>query len=90
MVTLLAVFISVPGAPGLVGQYHMPIVITLAMLVPDMNLDHAKAFAIVAHAMNLPPIIVTAAYAMYVERLGVGDLGRLTSTVVSNAPEGDR
>ncbi len=90
MVTLLAIFISAPGAPGLVGQYHMPIVITLAMLAPGINLDHAKAFAIVAHAMNLPPIIVTAAYAMYVERLGVGDLGRLTSTVASNPPESGR
>ena len=57
MQVLLAVFISVPGAPGFVGQFHTPLVITLMMLAPGMEDSRAKAFAIVTHLINL--ILIT-------------------------------
>ena len=76
MLSLLSVFIAAPGTPGLVGQYHVPLVLGLAMLVPATNVDHARAFAIVAHLNNLPPIILMAAYALATEHLGILQLGR--------------
>lgn len=62
MQSILSVFIAIPGAPGFVGQYHVPVVITLVMIVPNINIDHAKAFAIINHLIQLPPIIITGVY----------------------------
>ena len=76
MQAMLAIAIALPGAPGLVGQYHLPIVVGLVMLVPGIDLDRARAFAIVAHLINLPPLIITGVYALMTERLGLLELGR--------------
>lgn len=65
MEALLAVFIAVPGAPGFVGQFHVPIVITLVMILPGINIDQAKAFAIINHLAQLPPLIISAWYFMW-------------------------
>ncbi len=76
MLSLLAIGIAMPGAPGLVGQYHLPIVIGLVILVPGIDSDRAKTFAIVAHLANFPPLLVTGIYALMTERLGLLELGR--------------
>lgn len=62
MQSILSVFIAVPGAPGFVGQFHVPIVITLVMIIPDMNVDEAKAFAIINHLIQLPPVFILGIY----------------------------
>ena len=62
MQSILSVFIAVPGAPGFVGQYHVPIVITLVMIVSGINIDQAKAYAIVNHIIQLPPILIVGVY----------------------------
>jgi uncharacterized membrane protein YbhN (UPF0104 family) len=76
MQTLIAIFIAIPGPPGLIPQFTFPIVVGLVMLVPDIDPDRAKAFAIVTYIMNLLPLIVTGVYALRVERLGLIELGR--------------
>lgn len=89
LLSLLSVAIAAPGTPGLVGQYHVPLVLGLAMIVPAMSVDHARAFAIIAHLNNLPPIILTAAYVAATEHLGILQLGRegLKGEPASIAPE---
>ncbi|MFP6581869.1 MAG: lysylphosphatidylglycerol synthase transmembrane domain-containing protein [Candidatus Hydrogenedentota bacterium] len=62
MQSILSVFIAAPGAPGFIGQYHVPIVITLVMILPDMNVDEAKAFALINHLIQLPPVLILGAY----------------------------
>lgn len=62
MQSILSVFIAVPGAPGFVGQFHVPVVITLVMITPGMNVDEAKAFAIINHLMQLPPVLILGIY----------------------------
>ena len=73
MQALLAIFIGVPGAPGFVGQFHAPLVITLAMILPPAlyNDPEAKAFAIVMHLSTLPAIIVTGIVCLYIDRAAI-------------------
>jgi hypothetical protein len=76
MQAIMAVFISVPGAPGFVGQFHMPVVLTLVMVMPSMNVDQAKAFAIVTHLVQLPPVIILGGYFLVKDGFGLTSLAK--------------
>ena len=79
MQVLLAVFISVPGAPGFVGQFHTPLVVTLMMLAPGMEDSRAKAFAIVTHLINLILIGGVGLMCLWREDFHVADLSKKTN-----------
>lgn len=83
MQAMLAVFIAAPGAPGLVGQFHAPIVITLVMMAPAIDVNEAKAFAIVMHLLNFPPLIALAVYSMVTENLGLMELAKSSMRMAS-------
>lgn len=76
MQAILSFFISAPGAPGFVGQFHVPIVITLVMLVVGIDVDRAKAVAIVIHLMNLPPVGILGVYSLLTEHVGLFQLSK--------------
>lgn len=88
MQSLLAVAISAPGAPGFVGQFHVPLVLTLVMLVPDISLNDAKAFAIVTHLIQLPPVFILGIYFLAKDRLGLFELSS-AGEKMSHAQPGD-
>jgi len=79
MQLLLAVFISAPGAPGFVGQFHAPIVIGLVMFVPGIEDSRAKAVAIMMHLLNLVPVVAVGLVCLYTEKLGLVELARDSS-----------
>lgn len=74
MLAILGVFTSVTVTPGLVGQYHVPVVASLLMILPDMNVDEAKAVAIIAHLIALLPPVVLGVYCMVSQQLHFSDL----------------
>lgn len=76
MQAILSVFIAAPGAPGFVGQFHIPIVIALVMLVPDINVNHAKAAAILIHLLQLPPVGGFGVWCLLRENVGLFELQR--------------
>jgi uncharacterized membrane protein YbhN (UPF0104 family) len=76
MLAMIAVFIIVPVTPGVIGQYHIPVVACLLMVVPGMESDRAKAFAIVAHVLSLGPIVALGIFCLFWERLSFFDLIR--------------
>ena len=76
MELLVAVAISVPGAPGFVGQFHIPIVVALMLLVPGMDPSKAKAVAIVTHLINLIPVLIVGVFCMIWEDFRVSELRR--------------
>lgn len=76
MQALIAAGISIPGPPGFIGQFHIPVVIAFVMLVPGVNVDHAKGAAIVMHLMNLPPIALFGVWALVRENVGLFELSR--------------
>lgn len=87
MQTLIAVFIAIPGPPGLIPQFTFPIIVGLVMLVPGIDPDRAKAFAIVTYIMNLFPLVVTGVYALRIERLGMLELGRQGAKIAGDEPD---
>jgi len=74
MQALLAVAVSVPGAPGFVGQFHIPIVLSIVTLVPDATPDEAKAVAIVVHLINLFWVALIGVYCLFREQMGFARL----------------
>lgn len=78
MTAMIAVFISAPGAPGMIGQYHIPIVICLAML-SDLSGSQAKAVAIVMHLLNLVWFATTGAICLVQENMGLFELNSESS-----------
>jgi glycosyltransferase 2 family protein len=80
MEMLLAVAISVPGPPGFIGQFQVPIIVTLVMLVPGIEDSKAKAMAIVAHVANLIPVTVIGVFCLVREQFGFVELTRESRT----------
>jgi len=77
--SLLALAISIPGTPGLVGQFHAPIVIGVLLSVPgEMNeiAAKAKAMAIIIHLSNLFAVAVLGVVCLYMEKLSFVQLTR--------------
>ncbi|MCC6487811.1 MAG: flippase-like domain-containing protein [Candidatus Hydrogenedentes bacterium] len=74
--TVLALFVSAPGVPGMLGQFHIPIVGGLLMTVPGVPLSDTIAFAIVAHVANMIPITILGLYSLYREGFGFMELSK--------------
>jgi hypothetical protein len=69
--TFVAVAVSIPGAPGFIGQYHFAVVATLAVTLPNVPLEQAKAVALVAHVINLLPVLLLGLYSLYLENMSL-------------------
>ncbi|NIA14364.1 MAG: flippase-like domain-containing protein, partial [Nitrospiraceae bacterium] len=54
---LLAIAISVPSTPSFAGPFHLAIVVSLMMLIPETDDSVAKAIAIVAHLINVVTVV---------------------------------
>ncbi len=89
MQAILSIFIAAPNTPGFVGQFHIPIVLALVMTVPDVSVSSAKAYAIVAHLIQFPPIIAFGVWGLMREHMGLLQLQREGEAVAEeeNAPE---
>ena len=74
MLAMLGVFTSVTVTPGLVGQYHIPVIASLLMIFPGMDVNETKAVAIVAHLVALLPPVVLGVYSMLSEQLHIHNL----------------
>lgn len=87
---LLAFFVSAPGVPGMVGQFHMPIVVGMLMAIPNVSLPDCIALAIVAHVSNMVPITVLGAYTLSVEGLSLAELSQEVEEAEEAAEELER
>jgi uncharacterized protein (TIRG00374 family) len=71
---ILVVFIAAPNTPGFIGQFHVPLVLGLLLTVPDVGTHTAKAFAIVYHAIQLPPVFILGIACLLGERMNLFQL----------------
>lgn len=76
MQAILSIFIAAPNTPGFVGQFHIPIVLALVMTTPDISVSSAKAYAIVAHLIQFPPIVAFGVWSLMREHMGLLQLQR--------------
>ncbi len=86
MQALLAVFVSVPGAPGLIGQFHIPIVLAVLILSPETSPDEAKAAAIMLHLLNFIPLAAMGVYCLVREKMGLIELTRESARAQDRVP----
>ena len=84
---LVAGAISLPISPGLIGQFHLPIVIAFMMVVPGMDISKAVAFAWVLYLVNLIPVVVLGGISMFWEGFGLVELTRSGSAAKQAAKE---
>lgn len=71
VLAVLAIAISLPGAPGFIGQYHIGVMLPLYMLVPGIPQDTAGAVAIMGHLLNLLGVVIVGIYALQSEHVGL-------------------
>ena len=70
-VSLLSIVISVPGAPGFIGQFHAGVMGGLLLTVPQIDLNIARAIAILAHGANFISVICVGLICIYIEQFSV-------------------
>lgn len=81
ILSVLAVFISIPGPPGFIGPFHAGVVGGLILANPDVNINAARAMAIVGHLFNLIPIVIIGVICLSFERLELLELSRQSENV---------
>lgn len=65
----VAVAIALPALPAYIGQFQVPIVLTLLILVPGMDDATAKAASIVGYLVNLVPVLVAGIFCLLREHM---------------------
>ncbi len=68
-ITLLSIMISVPGAPGFIGQFHAGVIGGLVLTVPKVDINIARAISILAHGANFISVIAVGLICIYIEQL---------------------
>ncbi len=86
VLSLLSIFISIPGPPGFIGPFHAGVVGGLILVAPEINVNSARAVAIFAHLYNLIPIIIIGMVCLSFERLGLRELSREGEKLESDIP----
>ncbi len=76
MQAMIGLFVIVPLTPGLVGQFHLPIVAALAIAAPGVASTEAKAVALVAHVIMLVPVVIFGVLGLATERLTIREVAR--------------
>jgi uncharacterized protein (TIRG00374 family) len=72
---IVAVGISLPNSPGLVGQYHYLILLGLSLyLPPEVAKSTRLAYAILLHGIQVIWYIAVGAIAMFTSHVKLGDL----------------
>jgi uncharacterized membrane protein YbhN (UPF0104 family) len=74
VLAVMSVAISLPGAPGFIGQYHVGIMLPLFIMLPGLSLETASAVAILAHLINLAGVVIAGVYSLHSEHIGLLEL----------------
>ena len=86
ILSLLSVFISIPGPPGFIGPFHAGIVGGIILVNPEVNLNTVRAIAIFAHLFNLIPIVIIGVICLSFERLELRELSRESEDIEAGIP----
>jgi uncharacterized protein (TIRG00374 family) len=74
ILSLIAAFVAAPLTPGLVGQYHVPVLAGVLLVNPNVDASTAKAATIIGHLLFLVPIGVLGVAALLSTPLNARDL----------------
>jgi len=74
VVAMLSVAISIPGAPGFVGQFQLGIILGLFFTIENVDVNAAKAIGIMSHLINLGACVGVGLWCLYRENLALVEL----------------
>lgn len=74
ILTLIAAFVAAPLTPGLVGQYHVPVLAGVLLVDPDVAEPTAKAAVIAGYLLFLLPVSVLGVIALLSTRMRAWEL----------------
>lgn len=66
--TLLALVISLPVTPGVLGQFQLPIIAAILMFVPKASQADAMAASLTAYVLNIGVVYLTGFACLALER----------------------
>ncbi len=76
MQAILAVAIAAPSTPAFVGPFHIAIVLALVMTVPGVDVNTAKAYAIIAHLAQFPAVLLFGFWCLMRDNMNLFQLQR--------------
>lgn len=76
MQAVIAIAIAAPNTPGFVGPFHIAVVLSLVMTVPGVDVNVAKAYAIIAHLWQFPPVLVLGFWCLFRDNMNLFELQR--------------
>jgi len=72
--TTLAIAISLPGAPGFIGQFQAGMYAGLVVVLPTMRYEEALAIGLVTHVANIIPVAVIGVWCLAKENMSLLEL----------------
>lgn len=79
--TCVAAMISMPLAPGAVGQFHIGVVAGMMILMPGTDIAKAFAVSLVAHVINLLGVFLPGIFCLFWEQFGLIELSRESESI---------
>jgi uncharacterized membrane protein YbhN (UPF0104 family) len=76
MQAIISIAIAAPNTPGFVGPFHIAIVLSLVMTVPNIDVNVAKAYAIIAHLWQFPAILIFGFGCLFRDNMNLFELQR--------------
>lgn len=68
ILVLVAIFLSFPIVPGVVGQYHLAVIAGLLFFYPDMLREQLGSLALITHFITLATVVTLGLGALFQER----------------------
>lgn len=87
IMTFLAVAISIPSTPGFFGPFELGIMAAVVVVAPETNRDVLATTVIIAHVLQLLPVLLVGCICLYMENLGLMELLRASEVAEEAAEE---
>lgn len=66
-IVMLSILITIPGAPGFIGQFHAGILAGILLTIPNVDLNIARAIAILGHGANFITVTLVGVLCLFLE-----------------------
>lgn len=81
IMAFLAVAISIPSTPGFFGPFEAGIMAAVLVVAPETNRDVLTTAVLLAHVLQMLPVLIVGFACLYLEDLGIFELRRATEVV---------
>lgn len=84
---MIAVLVAAPLAPGLIGQFHLAVIVGLLATAPAITIPESQAVAVIAHLVSVGTTAGLGVYCLHREHLSFASVARQSGTAGSSRRE---